>query len=97
MARNKIEQIVLDHFEVSLTDIKSGKRLKVFSEPRHIIWALTKYYRSGTPTTIGKTYNRHRKTVQQGLAKVNGLLTYDKDYRETFESFVAKLNHFESR
>ena len=91
VAKNKMDQvvqIVSDHYNISVEDIKSKKRLSKIAVPRQIAMYICRVYLNENLVKIGTEFGgKNHTTVMHAVNKIKGMVEKD----ETFNNEVQKL------
>ncbi len=73
---------------VSVKEMKSKFRYKEFSEARYIaMYILHKKYNL-TSTRVGKLFNRDHATVLTACNKLEGFMSYDKEFKNKINNLI---------
>tara|TARA_R110002020_G_scaffold7402_8_gene31187 strand:+ start:1086 stop:1481 length:396 start_codon:yes stop_codon:yes gene_type:complete len=78
--------------KVSLTQMRSKKRYRLFSEARGLYFLFARDYTDCGVQEIAKYINRHHATCIHYSKITPQLLKYDKKYRITYGDIQGKLN-----
>ena len=87
-----IIEVVSSVCKVSITQLKSKKRYRLFSEARGLYFLCAREYTDFGIIAIAKYINRHHATCVHFLKTTPELLKYDKKYRITYGDIQGKLN-----
>lgn len=77
--------------KVSLTQLRSKKRYRLFSEARGLYFLFARDYTSCGIEEIAKYINRHHATCVHYSKTTPQLLKYDKRYRITYGDIESRL------
>ncbi len=87
-----IINVVCDHYNVSIEDIKSSKRTKEFVLPRQMIMYLCRSMTNATYKEIASILGgRDHSTIMYGERSVTDLIEKDESIRRTIETIMNKL------
>lgn len=87
---DKIQEKVAEFFKISLSDLKSEKRLKSLVIPRHIAMYLSKKYTQKSFPDIAKKFGgKNHATIIHGVKNIEELILKDSEINE----FVIKLTN----
>ena len=78
--------------KVSLTQMRSRKRYRLFSEARGLYFLFARKYTECGVEEIAKYINRHHATCIHYSKITPELLKYDKKYRITYGDIEGRLN-----
>ena len=88
-----IMDIVCDHFDISIEDIKSNKRKSEIVTPRQVIMYLCREYTDFTLNNIGILLgNRDHSTVLSGWEKISNKIKEDDSFNNTINIIIKKIN-----
>ncbi|MHB8111079.1 MAG: chromosomal replication initiator protein DnaA, partial [Syntrophorhabdaceae bacterium] len=83
---------VCSHFSVTLTDIKSGKRIRSIMQPRQIAMYLSRRLTDSSLVSIGEKFGgKDHATVIHSIRKIESELDVKKELKSTVEKIVNKL------
>lgn len=87
-----IINVVCDHYNVSIEDIKSSKRNKELVHPRQLIMYLCRSMTNATYKEIASVLGgRDHSTVMYGERSVTDLIEKDESTRKTIETIINKI------
>ena len=89
----KIEDVVLEEFNVSLGCVKSKDQCMEYVHPRHLIWWFALHYTNMSIPRIAERYNRERTTLYNGIDNVTNRRKTDANYRIRFEKLKNLINN----
>ena len=87
-----ILNVVCDHYNVSIEDIKSSKRNKELVHPRQVIMYLCRSMTNATYKEIASLLGgRDHSTIMYGERSISDMMEKDESTRRTIETIVNKL------
>lgn len=90
----EILRIVTEHFNLSLSDIKSATRSKPIVVPRQIAMYLIKKHLEKSFVEIGRHFgNRDHTTVMNAISRVQDLQQKDMDIRNHIEDLTTQIHN----
>lgn len=89
---NDIIEVVSLICKVSITNIKSKKRYRAFSEARGLYFVCAREFTRFGVIEIAKFVNRSHGTCSHYCKDVPLLMKYDKGYRMSYNEIVRNLN-----
>jgi len=88
----EIESVILNHFNISRSDLHSGRRTKAISFPRRVCMYLIKSQLNWSYQQIGSYFGSKRhSTVIFAIKKVKEQLAQDKQFRLFVDMLVEKI------
>lgn len=87
-----IIEIIAEHFNISVNDIKSEKKDKRFALPRQMGMYLTKKYTNSTSSAIAEAFGKDHSTVSYGIKKIEELIETNSDIASKIDTLTKKLN-----
>ncbi len=78
--------------KISVTNLRSKKRYRIFSEARGLYFLFARDFTNCGVQEISKYVNRHHATCIHYSKITPQLLKYDKKYRITYGEIESKLN-----
>ncbi|MBN1574139.1 MAG: chromosomal replication initiator protein DnaA [Deltaproteobacteria bacterium] len=79
-----IQKAVCKYFKIKVSDIRSKKRVKSLSEPRHIAMYLCREVGNASYPEIGKKFGgKDHSTVIHAVKKIEELISKDKEFKNT--------------
>lgn len=90
-----IENLVMEHYGVTRSEIDKSYRGRVVCDPRQIIMYLLKKQTSLSLKEIGNRYGgRDHTTVIHANTTVSNRIQTEEDYRETIKSFQLEIDKY---
>ncbi len=89
---NDVIEVVSSISKVSITNIKSKKRYRVFTEARGLYFVCAREFTRFGVIEIAKFVNRSHATCIHYCQDVPQLIKYDKGYRMSYNEIVRNLN-----
>jgi chromosomal replication initiation ATPase DnaA len=87
-----IKRVVAAHFEISVMDLTSRRRLAIYSWPRQIAFYIAKTITPHSLPEIGRQFgNRDHTTVLYAVRKVAGRMNDDEHTKLVVEKLIEKL------
>ncbi|CAK0758543.1 Chromosomal replication initiator protein DnaA [Gammaproteobacteria bacterium] len=88
----KIEQTIITHYNITLNDLYSKSRVKIYKEPRQIcMYLIRKFVLGMTYDKIAKHYNKNHATVIWACKRIKGYLEVDKEFIKDYKILESKL------
>ncbi len=89
----EIQTFVSEHFQIRMSDLKSSRKVKMFSYPRQIAMYLCKRLtRASFPEIAGKFGGKDHTTVIYACRKIEGQLTLDHDLKEHLDLIHRRID-----
>lgn len=88
---NNIEQIVCDHYGVTLEEMKDDLRTQKHSVPRQIIYYFSSRYMNLSHSQLAIKYNHKNSDVYNGIKRALKLMNDDKWYWLTIKELKFKI------
>lgn len=89
--QEKILEIVANHFNVKLEELKSKKRNQPITNARQIYMYLSREILNESLLNIGKAIDRDHSTVIHGIEKIEIKIKNDKSFEETILTLKEKI------
>ena len=89
---NKIEQIVCEHLNVSVTNTRSQLRTYDLTQARHVIWYLLNTFEFIDRKVIAKEYNHGASNVNWAINKISDHVQANKAFRMLVKEIKFKIN-----
>jgi chromosomal replication initiator protein len=90
VTKERIRAIVADYYGVTEEDLRSPKRNKEFTLPRHVACYLTRELTGASFQLIGRFYDRDHTSIMHGINKI-------KDDIEANNTFATQVLHLKGR
>jgi chromosomal replication initiator protein len=88
-----IKKVVAKHFNVRLSDIKSDKRTKPFTLPRHIAMYLCRRLTKLSLIDIGREFGKKdHTTVMHACDKIEEAIQNDPGFEKTIEQLIKEIS-----
>jgi chromosomal replication initiator protein len=88
----QIQKLVASHFNVSVSDLKGGRRHRAIALPRMIAMYLIRQNAGSSYPEIGRRFgNRDHSTVISAVKKIEGQLTTNNDVRKIVQDLQRSL------
>ena len=89
---NKIQNVVADHYNITIEDLKSKKRMAYINIPRQVAMYLCRMTTEETVVKIGLEFgNRDHSTVIHSCEKISNELKENKTFKEEIEEIKNKI------
>lgn len=89
-----IQQVVADHFNIRLEDLKAKKRTMVVAYPRQIAMYLSREMLDTSLPKIGKAFGgRDHTTVMHACDKINTKLQSDQSLQNTIANLIERIKN----
>ncbi len=90
-----IQKVVADHYNISLSDIKSKKRSKQFIVPRQIAIYLARELTEYSFPDLGNEFGgRDHTTAMHSYEKIEELIKTDSSLNSTIESLIREIKDY---
>jgi chromosomal replication initiator protein len=90
-----IQQVVANHFSLSITDLKSKKRTKTIVHPRQLAMYIIKTITEFTTTDIGQAFGgRDHTTVLHSLKMIEDRLQSDPGEDRLIQNLIRSIKEF---
>lgn len=90
-----IQKVVADHYNISISDLKSKKRDNKYSNPRHIAVYLSRHLTEFSLPEIGNEFGgRDHTTIMHSNSKIEDLLKTDSDLNSTIQILSKKIKEY---
>lgn len=87
-----IQKKVCEHFNIKISDLISGKRIRTLARPRQIAMYLSKNLTSKSLAEIGKKFGgKDHTTVMHGIRTIEGLLSDGQEIAEDVKILTRKI------
>ncbi|MBQ4874991.1 MAG: chromosomal replication initiator protein DnaA [Rickettsiaceae bacterium H1] len=87
----KIQKVVAEYFNIKISDMHSGRRLRNVTRPRQIAMYLCKLLTQKSLPDIGKKFGRDHATVIHANKRVESLISTDEQLAEDVNLLMRKL------
>ena len=89
---NKIQNVVAEHYNITIEDLKSKKRMAYINIPRQVAMYLCRMTTEETVVKIGLEFgNRDHSTVIHSCEKISNELKENKTFKEEIEEIKNKI------
>ncbi len=88
---DRIQQVVAEHFGISLGDILSSKRPRNIAEPRMVAMYLCRTHTEHSLPEIGKAFGKNHATILNAMKKIPELCSRDEALRRSLSQLERKL------
>ena len=87
----QIIYVVANQFGVSVNDIMSASRMRLFTEARHFAIYFIRKYTNKTLEQIGILLNRNHSTILYAIGVAEDLMQTNWDYKQSAEKIENKI------
>lgn len=89
---DKIQKVVAEHFNVKVSDMHSGRRIRNIARPRQVAMYFCKLLTQKSLPDIGKKFGRDHSTVIHSNKRIESLITTDTQLAEDVHLLLRKLH-----
>lgn len=94
----RIQKVVAEHYNISLSDIKSNKRNKKFTIPRHIAIYISRELGDYSYPEIGEEFGgRDHTTIMASYNKISNQLKTDSMLDTTIQMLIRAIKDYHSK
>ncbi len=94
ISAEEIQQLVCDHFQVRLSDLKSKSRAKPFVTARQVAMYLIKKHLDRSLVDIGRLFGgKDHTTVINAMRKIENQLSRDSDLKRDLDELVMRIHN----
>ncbi len=88
---DKIQKVVAEYFNVKMSDMHSGRRMREVTRPRQIAMYLCKILTQKSLPDIGKKFGRDHATVIHANKRIESLISTDSQLAEDVNLLLRRL------
>jgi len=92
VTKERIRSVVADHYGVTEEDLRSPKRNKEFTLPRHISCYLIREMTGASFQAIGRFFDRDHTSIMHGINKIRDEVGSDNHLAATIMHLKTKIN-----
>ncbi len=92
VTKERIRSVVAEHYSVTEEDLRSPKRNKEYTGPRHIACYLIREMTGASFQAIGRFFDRDHTSIMHGISKVRDEVSSDNQLAATIAFLKTKIN-----
>lgn len=92
VTKERIRAVVAEHYSVTEEDLRSPRRNKEFTLPRHIACYLIREMTGASFQLIGRFFDRDHTSIMHGISKIREEVSSDNQLAATIAFLKTKIN-----